>query len=255
MSGRRGGYSRLGFIVAVAIAVGACSSSGAATNAPTATSGGGGTKTPAATATANGGSGSGSDVLTGAAANLSKIKSYKFAMTMKGGKLGQLAGGLPITGAVTTDPKAAQMSFMGMEVIEVGGQTYVKMGGQWIAGDSSSSSMADSFAPDEMFGSSFSGSAADGYRLAGEETKNGVKALHFTADAKMLEDYGSLFGVEGNATWSADAWVAKDGGYPVSMAVKATGGDQAFELTIDITNINDSSIKIEKPSGVTELPD
>lgn len=187
--------------------------------------------------------------LGGAAAKLSSIDSFKFSMTMTGGSFGTLLGTEPITGIVTTNPKAAQMSMMGMQVLEVDGKTWVNLGSGWTEStDSSTSSLADSFSPEKMFGSTLSGSAAGGYKAVGEEQKNGVTAVHYTADATVLGTYGSLFGVEGNATWSADVWVAKDGGYPVSMSVLATGGTDEFKMIFDVTDINNPSNKIESPS-------
>ncbi len=185
--------------------------------------------------------------LDGAAARLSSIGSYKFKMTLSGGSFGTLLGAEPITGTVTTNPKAARMSMMGIEMIEANGKTWIKMGSDWTEStDDSTSSLADSFAPEKMFGSTLSGSAAQGYKAAGEEQKNGVTAVHYTADASQLGEYGSLFGVEG-ATWSADVWVAKEGGYPVSMSVQANGGSEKFQMSFDITDINNPSNKVELP--------
>lgn len=186
--------------------------------------------------------------LTGAAARLSSIGSYKFKMTLKGGSFGTMLGAEPITGTVTMNPKAAKMSMMGIEMIEANGKSWIKMGTDWTEStDDSTSSLADSFAPEKMFGSTLSGAAAESYKAVGEEQKNGVAAVHYTADASELGDYASLFGIEGNATWSADVWVAKGGGYPVSMSVQATGGSEKFEMTFDITDINNPSNKVESP--------
>lgn len=46
---------------------------------------------------------------------------------------------------------------------------------------------------------------------------------------------------------SADVWVAKGGGYPVSMSVQAAGGSENFEMSFDITDINNPSNKVESP--------
>jgi hypothetical protein len=136
---------------------------------------------------------------------------------------------------------------MGIKMIEANGKTWIKMGTDWTEStDDSTSSLADSFAPEKMFGSTLSGSAAAGYKAAGEEQKNGVAAVHYKADANQLGEYGSLFGVEG-ATWSADVWIAKEGGYPVSMSVQATGGSEKFQMSFDITDINNASNKVESP--------
>ena len=84
-----------------------------------------------------------------------------------------MLGTEPITGTVTTNPKAAQMSMMGIEMIEVNGKTWIKMGTDWTEStDDSTSSLADSFAPEKMFGSTLSG--APPRAALGEKKKNGV---------------------------------------------------------------------------------
>lgn len=252
--------------VTMILAIAACSGSSATpspTNAPAATPASAegtpattaGTTPEATTAEAteartDDGGQAGAGDLSGATANLSNITSYKFSMSMKGGSVGDLLGGQPMKGTVVIKPtKAVQMSFMGMEFVEIDGKTWVKMGDSWVSGDSgSSASMADSFAPEKMFGSTLSGTAVDGYRAAGDEQKNGTATVHYVADASMLNEYASLFGVDNATNWSAEVWIAKDGGYPVSMAVTASGGTEAFEMTFDITNVNDPGNEVETPA-------
>ena len=248
--------------IAAALAVAACGGSAPATQAP---DGAASSAAPAASAAASAAAAQPSAEvsqpsaeasqapagdtggLSGAAARLSSINSYKFKMTLSGGSFGTMLGTEPITGTVTTNPKAAQMSMMGIEMVEVNGKTWIKMGTDWTEStDDSTSSLADSFAPEKMFGSTLSGSAAAGYKAAGEEQKNGVAAVHYKADANQLGEYGSLFGVE-DATWSADVWIAKGGGYPVSMSVQATGGSEKFQMSFDITDINNPSNTVESP--------
>ncbi|HEX8939264.1 MAG TPA: hypothetical protein VF763_03790 [Candidatus Limnocylindrales bacterium] len=233
-------------MAALSIIVAACGSSAAGTPSPAATSSAtqpAAAGTPAATAETGGG-------VSGAVDNLSKIQSYRFSITMRGGTLGQMLGSTGMTGTIVTSPKkAAHVTLMGMEIIEVDGKTWVKMGETWLpSDDTSSSSLADSLAPEKMFDSTMTGSAADGFKSVGDEKKNGVDTVHYVADAKVLAGYGELFGVKDATTWSAETWIAKDGGYPVSMSVKATGGSDTFEMTMDITNINDAANKVQAPA-------
>ena len=204
------------------------------------------TQAPESQAPDNGESGLASSV-----SKLSDIKSYKFKIVMKGGSYGDLLGGLPITGTVISSPeKAAEMSFMGMNVREVGGKSYVDLGsGSWIEStDSSTTSMADGFAPEKMFGSYISGSTQGWYKPAGDEQKNGVATTHYTADASAIGSYGSMLGVKGNAKWSADVWIAKDGGYAVSYVMKGTGDAGAtMAITMDLTDVNSSANTVTTP--------
>jgi hypothetical protein len=49
-----------------------------------------------------------------------------------------------------------------------------------------------------------------------------------------------------------DIWIAKAGGYPVSMAMVAKASDNslAYEILFDITNVNDPTIKISAPTNI-----
>ena len=229
-------------LAGLALAVGACSGGSTTalkTNAPV--------STPVAGQSQ--GSGSGSTILTGAVKKLSDITSYKFTITMKGGSYGDLLGNAPMTGTVVLSPnKASDVTMMGMEVIEVDGNTYVNLGsGSWVKStDSSQTSVADSLSPEKMFGSYITDQTASGYHVVGDEQKNGVQAVHYTADANLMSEYGSMLGVEGG-TWTADVWIAKDGGYPVSVKLQVTGGSEDFLFSMDITNVNDPANKIVAP--------
>jgi hypothetical protein len=230
-------------LMGVALAFGACSGSGSgnggnATNAPDSK------VTSAPVATKAGGNEGG---LAGAVNAFSSIKSYKFSLTMKGGTYGDLLGKDPISGTIVVDPPAAEMSLMGMQIREVGGKSYVKMGESWIEStDSSTTSMAQSMSPAKLFGSYLGADLASGYKQSGEEQKNGIATLHYVASADVMGEYGSLLGVTGG-NWSAEVWIPKSGGYPVSMKLANTGGTSDFLFAMDITNVNDSANVIEAP--------
>jgi hypothetical protein len=251
-------------LAVLAIALAACSggSKGSATPAPANHTA---APTLAAGDTAAAGDGS---ALGDAAAKFGDLSSYKFSMTWAGSYFGSflsLAGtadasaGAPVTfgGTIIVKPaKAADITIGGMHMIEVDGMDYIDLGtGSFIGSKATGSSMADGFAPKNFFGMGVSSSTADGYKAVGDETKNGVKATHFQADASSLGAYGSLFKVDGG-TWSSDVWVAKDGGYPVSLLIlaKMADGSTGFELAFDVTDINSSSNVVTKPTNVTVTP-
>ena len=177
---RSSGRAALTLAMAALLVVAACAGSSPATQAPPV---GAPTTAPAVSAppqadvsqapTESSQPAGDTDDLSGAAANLSNIESFKFKIVMAGGSFGKLAGAEPITGTVTKDPKAAQMSVMGMEVVEIDGKSWIKIGTKWIESkDDSTTSIARPFAPEKMFGSTLGGSAAEGYRVVGEEQKN-----------------------------------------------------------------------------------
>jgi hypothetical protein len=250
----------------MAIALSACSSSGGGLALPTANNPVGtnaannpaGTNNPAATVVPGGG-GAG---LSGADAAFANITSYKFSMTLAGGSFGSMlsalggagatgGGAITVAGTVTTNPQAADVTMAGIHIIEVGGFDYMDLGtGSFIKSpQTGSSSMADSFSPSTMFSDSLG--TASGYNKVGSESKNGVDTDHYQASQSTLTGLSSVAGVA-NATWTGDVWIAKNGGYPVSMAIMAKASDNsvAYEIMFDITNINDSSLKVTAPTNV-----
>ena len=198
----------------------------------------------------------------GIAANFANINSYKFKMSVTGGKLASslaaVTGGtdtgatISMDGTIEVKPqKAYDITFLGMHMIGIGGYQYIDpLGtGTFAKSVASSQSLADSMSPSSMFGSAISGSDASSYTIVGTESKNGVDATHFKAGPSALADLNTEFGVTAD-TWAADVWVAKSGGYPVSMNIlgKAKGGATVFQLTFDITNVNDSANAITAPA-------
>jgi hypothetical protein len=241
-----------------AIATAACSSSGSTTapggNNPPATNAGG--NNPATDA---GGGGGGLEGATGAFANIS---SYKFNLTIAGGPysgmlsmLGSATGtgnaAITVSGTVTVKPdKASDVMIATMHTISVGGFDYTDLGtGSFVKTASSGTSTADSFSPSSMF-TSF-GSMSD-YSKVGSENKNGVDTDHYQAQSSAFTGMSSSLGVAANATWTGDIWIAKSGGYPVSSAIFAKTSDNsvAFQMTFDITNINDPSLKVTAPTNI-----
>ena len=220
---------------------------------------GGNTSNPPATP--GGGNGGG---LISAANNFASIKSYKFSMTLAGGTFGSMLSGLPgasassdapftMSGTVTTSPAAADITMAGFHIIEVGGFDYLDMSGSgtFYKTPASGTSMAESLSPATMFSSAMDTSGGTGFSKVGTDTKNGVKADHYTASASALAAYGSTLGVATDATWSADVWIAQNGGYPVSMSILAVGSDKSvlYQITFDISNINDPSNNVTAPAN------
>jgi hypothetical protein len=263
------GRSLFLLLAVLAIVLSACSSS-AITAAPAGTGNNGGS-TPAANnggspAATSGSTTSGGSGLSGAASAFSSITSYKFSMTLAGGDFASTlsmlggssaSGNAPFTmsGTVTLTPdKAADINMAGFHIIEVGGYDYLDLGGSgsFLKTAVSGTGMADSLSPAAMFSNAIDPSVISGYNKVGSETKNGVACDHYQASAAALADYGSLLDVAG-ATWTADVWIAQDGGYPVSMDMLATASDNsvAYEMKFDITNVNDPANKVTAPTNVT----
>jgi hypothetical protein len=116
---------------------------------------------------------------------------------------------------------------------------------------SGGSSVADSLSPTSIYTSfDFSGT----FTTAGVETKDGVATTHFQAGDTALAEFASVSGEQAGA-WTANVWLANDGGYPVSMSIvgttSATDQTVVFERTFDLTDVNASTNTITAPTNIT----
>ncbi len=219
------------------------------------------TEQPSAVATPsttpNGGPG-----LAGAAAAMANLTSYKFTMTLAGGPFDDMysnVGGSPasetsafsVKGTVVLTPdKGADVTIGQLHIVETGGSDYIDLDGSGFTQTTvQGASLTDQWTPGSMF--SAYGPSAAGFNDIGPETKDGVAAEHYQAGAAALAEMGSVAGVA-NATWTADIWVAADGGYPVAVAIMARASDNslAYEMLFDLTNVNDPANSVTAPANV-----
>jgi hypothetical protein len=261
----------LGLLLIVAVAGGAYlfanqNSNGSGASGSPATSGpvgttplGGNTANPATIEPGGGGS------LSVALNNFSKIRSYRFSMTLAGGEFDSMlsalgaAGGagsgpFTISGTVTALPKkAADITVAGIRMIEADGYQYVDLtgSGTFYKTQSSGSSLAEAFSPASLLTDLVSSSAGSDLVSVGSETKNGVAADHYQATTTALAEFAASQGIIG-ATWSSDLWISKVGGYPVGLSIIALSGDQkvVYQVVFDVTNVNDPANKITAPTTV-----
>lgn len=253
------GRGLLLMIAAVTLAAAACSSStGTASPAASATA----TPTGPAATSQTGSSDSGS-VLGGAAANLANLTSYKFKMTVAGGDFGQTlsllgvadaTGAAPVnvTGTIVTNPAKADIHVASIHIVEVDGYDYMDAGlGGFVKTQMTDKGWAVAVSPATMFTSSIGASTAGNFLKVDSGNKNGVNADHYQASSGAFDEQASILGISG-ATWSGDVWIAADGGYPVSAAIvaKVTDGSVAYEMTFDLSNINDPANSVVAPSNV-----
>jgi hypothetical protein len=222
----------------------------AATDAP-ATGAPSATETPAA-------GGDGPDVA-GAAAALADLESYdlKITMRMEGVEESMFAAfgdGLTMEGTVIFKPVRAADITMSMGTADqpmdigykvIGDQAWVSLGDAWIETPADDAQQTiDSLAPEKLvtgFGT------IPGLDTVGDETRNGVATTHYRASGDDLAAMlGDTLGLT-DATWTVDFWVAKDGGYAVGYSVTGQGTTGLFEMTLDVSGINDPSNAVEPP--------
>ena len=247
---RRGELIALGF--ALALVVGACGSSSSTANPFGLPTGGGG---------GGGGGGNGTTLTSGLSSNLDQQTSYKFSWTVFGSSSGTAAspgdsGAFAISGVVINKPtKAMFVNSFGIQYIQIGTQEWMSFdnGSTWNL-DSSSTDLK-SMLPTASYAGYFDTNAT-GFKVAGDETKNGVQCVHYKGDSSISGLYQSIAGV--SATFQSDLWVAKDGNYPVSGVYGFTGSSAgqsgSFGYSFDITNVNDNSNQVTAPTNVVALP-
>jgi hypothetical protein len=176
--------------------------------------------------------------LSNVTAGLSELNSYKasFAMTFEGKEDGQpKTSTLAFTEEFVKDPPAKRTVIngfgamlggsagtptpdqnSGIESIEVGGKMYSKMGDICTQITADSGPQANTM----MDPSSIMGGVRGAQRV-GNDTINGVPAVHYKLDVTGLETLGYLNG-------DGDVWVAEPGNYVVKYVFQATGSDKFF---------------------------
>ncbi len=144
------------------------------------------------------------------------------------------------------------------ESITIGGQSWVKVGDDWVEGepqfefgDISPSSLLENLSAEQL-------------RLIkpSKETVNGVESLRYSIgrdDIDALRSVGALFGGDETLAdmpedFDIDLWLAEDGGWPVRITMTAHGmiseGEEIdLDFSMDITDVNDPDVKIEVPEG------
>ncbi len=193
------------------------------------------------------------------------VDSYRFTMTLAGGTFNSMLSMLPTSSALGNAPftmggtimvkpaAAADISMVGLHIIEIGGHDYMDVGGSGnfdqipITG----TMLAERFSPATMFSKTIDPTTVGGYDMVGSETRNGVQADHYQASAAGLARLGAIADISG-ATWSADVWIASDGGYPVGMAVVGEAADKsiAYEVLFEVTNVDDPANTVAAPPNV-----
>ena len=220
---------------------------------------------PAKTSNNGGGNNNGGGRTTlsaGLSANLDQLASYKFSWNYFGASTGGAGspmetGSFAITGTViNSPPKSISVSYFGVQYIQIADQQWSSFDGTtWMATDASSAADLSTMLPTSAYGSWFDTNSGQ-FSSAGDETKNGVACVHYKGNDSLSGLYSKIAGV--SASFQADLWVAKDGNYPVSGAygftTSSAGQAGTFGYTFDITNINDSSNKIDPPTNVQAMP-
>jgi hypothetical protein len=209
-----------------------------------------------------GNNGGASSLLAGLAGNLDTLTSYQFTESMAGSSSDSQAtpdstSAVLISGTVINKPtKSLAINAYGTQYILIDNQAWTSYdsGATWTAIDPTDASLTD-LLPDKNYATWFDAYATD-FKVAGDESKNGVQCTHYKGDSSLGSLYQGIAGVSAN--FQADLWVAKDGNYPVSgvYGFSATSGGQggSFGYSFDVTHINDGSNQVTAPTNVVPIP-
>ena len=260
-----------GLLVLTAVAAVALSACGGGSGTPSPSIGGASTGQPADTAQA-GSSDQSSSSIDGAVTAMSGLTSYKFTMTVVGGDLSDNTlstlpnapadGKFSISGMYVFKPQAAADITVAntLHDIAVGGYDYqdvadpgIGLTGCFTESPSATvgSALPDQLSPTSIYSSfDFSGSAV----VAASESKDNIDTIHYKATDAALAEFGSVAGVTAGA-WSADVWIAQNGGYPVSISVigttSATDQTVVFERAFDLSDVNVGTNTVTAPANIT----
>ena len=194
--------------------------------------------------------------LEGAAAALENIKKYQMRMRVSG--IGGIAADseITMTNLVDSDAEAYQLEMAGFQgipgaedgitVVVIGSDAWVDAGtGSFIkqpGGAGTYDQMRTALAPATLLAQI--PTAGLGILGGTDEEKNGVAATKYHAEAATTPGLSASIGEDG----VMDIWVAKDGGYLVSMTMTGTMSGNPIAMSIDLSRINDESIEIVAPN-------
>lgn len=204
-----------------------------------------------------------------AGARLKDLESYRTTIRVAG-MSGPSAGTEP-EGGVTVDmvavrvPEPAMRLTMsglgggetagaGLTYIVVGDRAWMDIGGTAVEMPADSVQglldTIDGLSPETLYKNSIS-DWTSGLERVGEETKNGVAAIHCRANRETAAALGQALGGATTAEWSMDVWVARDRGYLVSAVQKGEIGTgsttRSYLVQIDVNDVNSPANKVETP--------
>ncbi len=193
--------------------------------------------------------------ISGLTGKTSQLSAYELDLKMSGfGGMGEIT----LTHKFQTVPVKAQsfdMSVAGQEtsMIVIEGQgAWQKVGTAWVEIPGDPTTITASFAqlaPDVLVSSMNLDQFGAALFLKGEETRNGVQALHYAIDASKLGSLPAASSFPPDA--KVDIWSAKDGNYLVAMEFSGTmsqnGVSSKVSMVFDVSRVNDATLTITAP--------
>lgn len=178
--------------------------------------------------------------LGGLTSNLENVDSYRISISA--------GGDIVYQATVITRPEKAEEISLGTgtdvtKVIRIGNESWISVGNEPYTKDEfgMSNALLGGLSPLLLIGAFANGNIAAVSNDLGTEEKNGVNTRHYRFDSTSAGAGG--FGFPAGA--GLDFWVADDG-FLVAYAFTGAAADQNIE--INVTNVDDPSNKVERPS-------
>lgn len=178
--------------------------------------------------------------LSGLTNNLENVDSYQISLSV--------AGSTVYHATVVSQPEKAEEISLGegadvTRVLRIGTDVWIAIGSEPYQKDDvgMANALVGSFSPLLLIGSFANGNIAAVSTDLGTEQKNGINTHHYRFDS--TSSAAANFSMPAGA--GLDFWVADDG-YLVGYAFTGTAADQ--NVAIDVSNVNDPSNKVERPS-------
>lgn len=172
--------------------------------------------------------------------NLEGVDSYRVVVTTD--------GEVSYSAVVVTKPELARDITLGdsadaERIVVIGDEAWMGSGDALEpVPPAMSTAMLAAFDPMIMFGGFAQAGAWEGADEIGTEERNGIETRHFRIDDSTF--LGTIPSMPAGA--SIDVWVAVDGGYMVALEILGEGGADGF--VVDVSDVNDPSLTVERPA-------
>jgi hypothetical protein len=214
-----------------------------------------------------------SPVLGGKAA-LDNLTSYRTRMTWQTQKNGTLVSDFSVETEETRNPQAMHMVWKtsgtagtatpgGFEMIQIGDQSYMNLGGNWMKSQQNAQDAASAFGSTGMIDFNPETTFAnDQYSFVGNETINGVNTKHYSVKINPAEIAMLSGGMSDMTDAKADVWVADAPGLPAYTAKytltsngKQDGQPASFTWQQEVYDVNQPfTIQVPAEAANSGLP-
>jgi hypothetical protein len=186
----------------------------------------------------------------GAATALSNLTSYEVTVTATGGSDGGTADIIVVRTPTPAQSFTADFGGQKLRIISIGTDVWVDSGtGTFVKNaipQAAAQAMTAGFDPGTYLSLINKNGFLHALQTVGQETKNGVPTLHLHGDHSTPVAAGQPTIPPGAVI---DVWVSADGGYLVALeGTGITDSSGPSSVKLEVTHINDSSLKVSPPA-------